>query len=402
MTAKGAYQLHLALDESEATVATTPAIAWENDSAKCALDELFSLTRQYKGSKSYFDLMQFVARFRFYSPFNAMLIHIQMPGAQYVAPAHRWLNDFGRNINSNARPLVILQPMGPVMFVFDVSDTEPTEHAKPLPQRVLDPFAVQQGKAGKRLEHVVDNAKRDGIRIVKAGLGSQAGGSIRKVFADVVASQKFQTASKTHEIPVFYDLAISSKFSEESSYATIAHELGHLYCGHLGSLNIKWWPDRQGLSLSQREFEAESVSFLVCARAGIETSAAEYLSGYAKNNETIPAISFESVIKSATLIEKMSLDQLNLRADSELLKPEYQHRRSLQMFKNYKNLDVKDRQWFDPDVLYAGFKEAWQERDYATIITVGRKVPQEVIQENPKLLMWFDQAVTRSGDTEKG
>ena len=44
----------------------------------------------------------------------------------------------------------------------------------------------------------------------------------------------------------------------------------------------------------------------------------------------------------------------------------------------------------------AGFKKAWQERDYATIITVARKIPDKILQEDPKLLMWYDQAVTRS------
>ena len=46
----------------------------------------------------------------------------------------------------------------------------------------------------------------------------------------------------------------------------------------------------------------------------------------------------------------------------------------------------------------AGFKKAWQERDYATIIAVARKIPDNVLQEDPKLLMWYDQAVTRTGE----
>ncbi len=42
---------------------------------------------------------------------------------------------------------------------------------------------------------------------------------------------------------------------------------------------------------------------------------------------------------------------------------------------------------------------AWQERGYATIIGVARKIPEEALQEHPKLVMLFDQAVTRSGDS---
>lgn len=39
----------------------------------------------------------------------------------------------------------------------------------------------------------------------------------------------------------------------------------------------------------------------------------------------------------------------------------------------------------------AGFKKAWQEHDYATIIAVAEKIPETVLQEDPKLLMWYDQ-----------
>jgi len=41
--------------------------------------------------------------------------------------------------------------------------------------------------------------------------------------------------------------------------------------------------------------------------------------------------------------------------------------------------------------------KAGQERDYTTIIAVTRKIPDKIIQEDPKLLMWYDQAVTRTG-----
>lgn len=44
------------------------------------------------------------------------------------------------------------------------------------------------------------------------------------------------------------------------------------------------------------------------------------------------------------------------------------------------------------------FKKAWRERDYATIITVANKIPENVLHEDPKLLMWYDQALTRAGE----
>lgn len=52
---------------------------------------------------------------------------------------------------------------------------------------------------------------------------------------------------------------------------------------------------------------------------------------------------------------------------------------------------------FRLEAVRAGFKKAWQERDYETIIAVAEKIPSNVLEEDPKLLMWYDQAVTRKG-----
>ena len=183
----------------------TPAGAWERDAAKRALDELFSLTFQYKTSAAYRDLLKFVTRFLSYSPFNAMLVHIQMPGAKFVAPPYRWLRDYGRRIGPGARPLIILQPMGPVMFVFDVSETEPTEGAPPLPPEVENPFEVRKGYVGGSLELVIDNAKRDGLRVTERKEGSQSAGSTRCYAPENLhASQQFQVRHRQESEPRFY------------------------------------------------------------------------------------------------------------------------------------------------------------------------------------------------------
>ena len=97
--------------------ATQLRIGLDNSAAPAALDELFRLARRYRTSQEYFQLLRFVSRFRAYAPFNAMLVHVQRPGARYVASASRWQH-YRRRIRSGANPLVILQPMGPVMFVF--------------------------------------------------------------------------------------------------------------------------------------------------------------------------------------------------------------------------------------------------------------------------------------------
>lgn len=51
---------------------------------------------------------------------------------------------------------------------------------------------------------------------------------------------------------------------------------------------------------------------------------------------------------------------------------------------------------FRLEVLRAGFKAAWAKKDYQTITKVAQKIPDEVLQEDEKLLLWYDQALTRT------
>ncbi len=68
----------------------------------------------------------------------------------------------------------------------------------------------------------------------------------------------------------------------------------------------------------------------------------------------------------------------------------------LKEFEEYKGVKKKLKV-FRLEAVRAGFKKAWQERDYAVIVAVADKIPNNVLEEDPKLLMWYDEAVTRMG-----
>jgi inorganic pyrophosphatase len=68
----------------------------------------------------------------------------------------------------------------------------------------------------------------------------------------------------------------------------------------------------------------------------------------------------------------------------------------LKEFEEYKEAKKKLKV-FRLEAVRAGFKKAWQDHDYATIIAVADKIPNDVLEEDPKLLMWYDQAMTRKG-----
>jgi DNA modification methylase len=69
----------------------------------------------------------------------------------------------------------------------------------------------------------------------------------------------------------------------------------------------------------------------------------------------------------------------------------------LREFDEYRESKQKRLKVFRLEAVRSGFKKAWQERDYGTIIAVARKIPDKILQEDAKLLMWYDQAVTRIG-----
>ena len=70
----------------------------------------------------------------------------------------------------------------------------------------------------------------------------------------------------------------------------------------------------------------------------------------------------------------------------------------LREFEEYRESKQRQLKVFRIEAVRAGFKRAWQDRDYATIIAVANKIPENVLQEDPKLLMWYDQALTRTGE----
>ncbi|MCL6560625.1 MAG: DNA methylase, partial [Firmicutes bacterium] len=84
----------------------------------------------------------------------------------------------------------------------------------------------------------------------------------------------------------------------------------------------------------------------------------------------------------------------NRAADLEKLR----ERALLREFEEYRQARERRLKVFRLEAVRAGFKKAWQERDYRTIIEVAKKIPESILQEDPKLLMWYDQAMTRVGE----
>ena len=68
----------------------------------------------------------------------------------------------------------------------------------------------------------------------------------------------------------------------------------------------------------------------------------------------------------------------------------------LKEFEAYKTATKRQLKESRLEVLRAGFRTAWASKDYKTIIGIAEKLPDETLQEDEKLLLWYDQALTRT------
>lgn len=262
---------------------------FRTEAARSLLDQLLTDSRLYTQSKDYKDLLDFVVRLRNFAPFNAMLLQVQKPGLSYAASARDWRERFGRIPKPGARPLLILWPFGPVALVYDVLDTE----GDLLPEDVASFFA--HGPVDeKQMKAFIPLMDKKGIGWCLVDAGDRNAGSICVV-------KKADKEKETSQ----YRIYINRNHTAAVQFATLAHELGHLFLGHLGhdrDLNI---PKRPWMNEKQAELEAESVAFLVCARNGVTSKSETYLKNYVEENITVDKIDLYQIMRSAGQVETL-------------------------------------------------------------------------------------------------
>lgn len=69
----------------------------------------------------------------------------------------------------------------------------------------------------------------------------------------------------------------------------------------------------------------------------------------------------------------------------------------LKEFEDYRSSTSRKLKLFRTEAVRAGFKHCYDSQDYQTIVDVAAKLPDQVIQEDEKLLMYFDVATMRLG-----
>ena len=176
---------------------------------KTSVDELIAAALAYDSPERLKSLLEFTIKPRRYSPYNAMLLHIQNPESTMIATPRDWRKRYKRTVRPDGRPLVILAPMHPVMFVYDIKDTD----GPPLPEAVQmelkDPFLAVGCVSDKVWNKTISACERLRIDIENKPLSSGQAGQIERTGEDR------------------FTLTLNRSQTRDQQYATLVHELGH-------------------------------------------------------------------------------------------------------------------------------------------------------------------------------
>lgn len=236
----------------------------QSSAERALIDQLIAATKLYDSSAAIKELFDFTVRLREFAPFNAMLLHIQKPGLTHAATAQDWWQRFGRVPKKGARPLLVLRMKGPVDFVFDVQDTE----GKDLPADAFS-FPTFGDLSDHRFAEFMRAVSKEKIDLVELDAGDAHAGWIRLL-----------ARSKNDKGKNFYQLGYNKNHDAPTRFVTVAHELAHLYLGHLGADNGRRVPDRRDTPHDLMEVEAEMAAYLVAMRNGLKPRSESYLSNY--------------------------------------------------------------------------------------------------------------------------
>ena len=269
-----------------------PDEAGDPEVARSLLDQLLADSKVYKTTESYKALLDFVVGLRNVAPFNAMLLQLQKPGLTYVASAHDWETRFHRRVKEDARPLLILWPFGPVATVYDVLDTfDPqNEDAEGLPENVASFFATGE-ITSKEMQSFKTPLERKRIELRWVDHGDASAGSIRVV------------RSGPNNKETSYLVKLNQSHPPAVQFTTLAHELGHLFLGHIGENTQLKIPKRRVMTHTEVEIEAESVAYLVCERNGVKAKSESYLSHFVKDGVKTDNLDLYQITRAAGQVE---------------------------------------------------------------------------------------------------
>lgn len=282
-----------------------------HDKDLSSIDRLYRDVKIYSNSSEFKKKLNFYCKFPYLGVYNSALVEQQRPGARLVLTTKKWKELYNRKIKSNARPVIILMPFYPVDFLFDIADTKPIDSKLKTDDDVIEHIINQYRAESKNdidyyYNNMMKNLPRQGVFYDRYTTGSELQAEIRICTSEKLKIQIDKDNEVIHHS--YFSVNVSNRASRAEELASLFHELAHLYCQHIP---CSWWKGRF-YTKETKEFEAETVSYLVCQRLGIKTNSVEYLSYYVKD-EQLPPILIDFIFQAVDIIERMARDNMSAK-----------------------------------------------------------------------------------------
>ena len=274
--------------------------------------------KEFLDSDKYKDYLTKMSQLNNYSNRNLRLILAQNPEARQVASFKQWKENFGRYVKKGEKALRIFKPMTKIkkdennqpildkngkletvtffglVPVFDVSQTE----GKEMP------------KAAEVKEQLTD---LDYANLYRALMAIAKENDVSVRFEEMENNKHGY-----YSVPENQIVLRSNEMNKAQIIKTFLHEMAHAELHHADN------PQKENLTRSTAELQAESVAYVVSSYYGIDTSeySFNYLSGWSADKETLADLEAQLDIvqqeaKSLMVRMDQALEQLRLSQEKQ-------------------------------------------------------------------------------------
>ena len=274
--------------------------------------------KEFLDSDKYRDYLTKMSQLNNYSNRNLRLILSQNPEARQVASFKQWKENFGRYVKKGEKALRIFKPMTKI---------KKDENNQPI----LDKNGKPETVTFFGLVPVFDVSQTEGKEMPKAA-------EVKEQLTDLDYANLYRALmaiAKENDVSVRFEemennkhgyysvpenqiVLRSNEMNKAQIIKTFLHEMAHAELHHADN------PQKENLTRSTAELQAESVAYVVSSYYGIDTSeySFSYLSGWSADKETLADLEAQLDIvqqeaKSLMVRMDQALEQLRLSQEKQ-------------------------------------------------------------------------------------
>lgn len=264
--------------------------------------------KAYLNSDHYKEFLTKMSQFNQYSSRNLRLILAQKPDVSYLAPYNTW-RKFERHVKRGEKALSVIIPVTyvkkdqqgqPILDKNGKPETGMTFRLKPTTFDVSQTEGKEMPKAAEVKEQLTD---LDYANLYRALMSIAKTNDVSVRFEEMAGETKGYYSPAEHQI-----VLRSHDMNKSQLIKTFIHEIAHSELHHSNN------PQREQLTRSNAELQAESVAYVVASYYGIDTSdySFDYLAGWSKDKETL------ADLEAQLDIVQQEAKSLMVRMDQEL------------------------------------------------------------------------------------